>query len=73
MPRLKPTETTSSPNPVQAFATVNEAAAYLHVCRAAVYSRMDDGSLAYAKFGRSRRIRWSDLHEYVERCTVRAS
>jgi excisionase family DNA binding protein len=55
-----------------AFATVVEAAKYLHVSRAKLYTMMDAQEIAYAKFGNCRRIPWAELRAYAERCTVRA-
>jgi excisionase family DNA binding protein len=54
------------------FATVAEAAAFLGLSRAKVYLLMDSGELAYAKFGKSRRIPWRALREYGNRCLVGA-
>jgi len=54
------------------FRTVREAAAYLHLSRATIYGLMDSGELKYAKFGGARRIPWTALIEYAERCMVRA-
>jgi excisionase family DNA binding protein len=47
------------------FATVPEAAHYLRLSRAKIYLLMDDGSLKYAKFGRSRRIPWRAVKEFA--------
>jgi excisionase family DNA binding protein len=52
------------------FVTVPEAAQFLRLSRAKVYALMDAGDLAYAKFGRSRRIPRRTLEEYVTRCMV---
>jgi excisionase family DNA binding protein len=52
------------------FATVGEAAKFLGLCRAKVYQLMEQGELAYAKFGKSRRIPWRGLIEYSARCMV---
>jgi excisionase family DNA binding protein len=49
----------------EGFVEVPEAATFLSVSRATVYKLMDDGSLAYAKFGRSRRIPKRALLEYA--------
>jgi excisionase family DNA binding protein len=54
------------------FAQVADAQQFLKLSRAKVYLLMDDGSLPYARFGRSRRIPWRALHAYAERCLVRA-
>jgi excisionase family DNA binding protein len=52
------------------FATVAEAAKYLGLGRAKVYQLMEQENLAYAKFGKSRRIPWRGLIEYSARCMV---
>jgi excisionase family DNA binding protein len=54
------------------FATVVEAAEFLRLSRAKVYQLMDQRELAYAKFGKSRRIPRRALNEYAERCVVGA-
>jgi excisionase family DNA binding protein len=52
------------------FVEVPQAAEFLSLSRATVYKLMDDGQLAYAKFGRSRRIPKRALLEYAERRIV---
>jgi excisionase family DNA binding protein len=52
------------------FATIAEAAEFLRLSRATVYNLMEAGQLAYAKFGRSRRVPRRALLEYAERCIV---
>ncbi len=54
------------------FADVNEAAAFLSMARSSIYKLMDAGELTYAKFGKSRRIPWTALKAYAERCLVGA-
>jgi excisionase family DNA binding protein len=54
------------------FATVPEAARFLGLSRAKLYQMMDTRQLAYAKFGRSRRIPRRALHELARSCLVRA-
>jgi excisionase family DNA binding protein len=54
------------------FETVPEAAKFLSVSRAKVYAMMEQGELAYCKFGKSRRIPRRALREYAERCLVSA-
>jgi excisionase family DNA binding protein len=49
---------------------VPEACQVLRLSHAKVYQLMDAGELAYARFGRSRRISRRALAEYVARCTV---
>jgi excisionase family DNA binding protein len=52
------------------FATVPEGAQLLRLSRAKLYQMMDAGELAYAKFGRSRRIPRRVLLDYAARCMV---
>jgi excisionase family DNA binding protein len=52
------------------FVTVPEAAQLLRLSRAKVYSLMDAGDLAYAKFGKARRIPREALETYVRQCMV---
>ena len=61
-------------NPVVArgFATIEEAGDFLGLSRAKIYQLMDAGELRFARFGRSRRLPWSSLHDYAERCLVTA-
>jgi excisionase family DNA binding protein len=54
------------------FVTVPQAAAFLSLSRATVYALMDAGELAYAKFGRSRRVPRRALHDYAGRSLVKA-
>jgi excisionase family DNA binding protein len=57
----------------EGFATVNEAAQYLKMGRSWLYSQMDAGCLAYARFGRARRIRWADIKQLGRDAMVGAS
>jgi excisionase family DNA binding protein len=57
----------------EGFVTVPEAAKFLSVSRAKVYAMMDQGELAYCKFGKSRRIPRRALQEYAESCLVGAN
>jgi excisionase family DNA binding protein len=52
------------------FARVSEAAAYLAISRAHLYALMEQGSLRFAKLGRSRRVLWSDLEELARKSLV---
>jgi excisionase family DNA binding protein len=50
--------------------SVAEAAHFLSISRAKLYSLMDAGDLAYAKIGKSRRIPRRALVEFAERHLV---
>jgi excisionase family DNA binding protein len=52
------------------YTTVREAMAYLRLSRSAVYQLMGSGQLAFAKFGKARRIPRVALHEYGQKNTV---
>ena len=52
------------------FVKVPEAARFLNLSRAKVYMLMEGGELAYAKFGRARRIPRSALLAYARGCLV---
>jgi excisionase family DNA binding protein len=56
----------------EGFVSVPEAARFLHLSRSKVYALMDARELAYAKFGRCRRIPRKALAEFAERSLVRA-
>jgi excisionase family DNA binding protein len=47
------------------FAEVGEAQEYLRLSRATIYGLMESGALAYARFGRTRRIPWRSLYSYA--------
>jgi excisionase family DNA binding protein len=47
-----------------------EATGFLGVCRATVYKMMAARLLPYVLIGRSRRIPWSALEDFVEKNTV---
>jgi excisionase family DNA binding protein len=49
----------------EGFAKLPEAQQFLGVCRATLYQLMDSGELAYAKFGKCRRIPWQALRAYA--------
>jgi excisionase family DNA binding protein len=49
--------------------TVEQAAAELHIARRRVFELIRDGQLRSVKIGRSRRIRSSDLADYVAQLT----
>ena len=52
------------------FGKVKDVCVRLNMSRTALYGIMDRGELSYTKFGRSRRIRWSEVERYIERQTV---
>jgi excisionase family DNA binding protein len=52
------------------FTDVPGAAAYLGLSRAYVYNLMEAGKLSYAKFGRARRIPWSELRRFASKQLV---
>lgn len=54
----------------ECLANVEEAARYLSLSRASVYSLMASGELRYVKIGKSRRIPWDALDELVQKNTV---
>lgn len=49
-----------------ASTTVVEAVKYTGLSKSKVYQMMDAGELPYIRFGRARRIRWSDLDALIE-------
>jgi excisionase family DNA binding protein len=66
-------QTTESPvPPLETLQTVAGVARHLAVSRSKVYAMMDAGELPFVKFGRSRRIRWSDVAVLIERSTISA-
>jgi excisionase family DNA binding protein len=52
------------------FVSVPEAARFLGLSRAKLYLLMDKQELAYAKFGKSRRIPRAALLTYAKSCMV---
>jgi excisionase family DNA binding protein len=59
------------PNP-RGLVTVKKAAEFLSMSVAKLYLLMKQGELPYVKVGKSRRLAWSTLEEFVQRCTVGA-
>ena len=57
----------------EGFASLREAAEYLCLCRATLYKLMDGGELAYARFGRSRRVPWAALKEFAAKSLTPAT
>jgi excisionase family DNA binding protein len=45
---------------------VPEVAAFLNVSRSKVYQMMEARELPYVKLGKSRRVRWSDVHRLID-------
>lgn len=56
----------------EGFIDVVDAGKYLGLSRSKVYALMDNQELAYAKFGKSRRIPIQSLRDYANRCLVGA-
>jgi excisionase family DNA binding protein len=54
----------------EGFASLVEAGKYLSLSRATLYKLMDAGELAYARFGRSRRVPWASLKAYAAKSMV---
>jgi excisionase family DNA binding protein len=52
------------------FAEIAEAQEYLRLSRSTIYSFMETGVLAYARFGRRRRIPWRALRAYAAQQVV---
>jgi len=52
---------------------VTKVAAFLSLSRSKVYAMMDAGELPFVKFGKSRRIRWSDVQRLVDQNTIARS
>jgi excisionase family DNA binding protein len=54
----------------EGFASIEEGCKYLRICRASMYLLMEAGEVAYAKFGKSRRIPWRALKDFAARSLV---
>jgi excisionase family DNA binding protein len=66
----------ATPPPIDtapALATIAEAARYLRLGKSTVYGLVESGELASFKFGRSRRIAWADVRQFVERCRTKSA
>jgi excisionase family DNA binding protein len=61
---------TITENRERGLASVKEASAYLNLCVAKLYTLMKNKELQYLKIGKSRRIAWKELEQFIERCTV---
>lgn len=72
MPRQKLKESLPDPLPAAGYATIAQAGTFLSLSRATIYTLMDGGELAYARFGRARRIAWQELRRFADACTVAA-
>jgi excisionase family DNA binding protein len=59
--------------PADRLCTVAAIAAHLSLSRSTIYLLMDRGQLPYVKLGKSRRIRWSDVRDLIDRCRVGGS
>lgn len=65
------TSVTQHPVPkAEQLHTVGAVAEHLALSRSKLYSLMDAGELPFVKFGKSRRIRWSDVLALIERSTI---
>ena len=53
--------------------TVAAIATHLSLSRSTIYGLMNSGNLPYVKLGKSRRIRWSDVYELIERNRIGGS
>jgi excisionase family DNA binding protein len=65
----------TTPNPTvsatdEGLASIRQGEQFLAVSRSTLYALMDQGKLPYAKIGKSRRIPWKALREFVQRCLV---
>jgi excisionase family DNA binding protein len=54
----------------EGFASLTEAGNYLSLSRATLYKLMDGNELAYARFGRARRIPWTSLKAFAAKALV---
>lgn len=55
------------------YATIDEAADFLAICRARVYQLMERGHIRWCNFGRSRRIPWTEIEDYGKREMLNAA
>lgn len=55
------------------LAKVGEVANYLSLSRSKIYLMMEQGTLPYVKFGKSRRVRWADVEILIGANTVSRS
>jgi excisionase family DNA binding protein len=69
-PRRRAVRKTFIPTGEPMYVRVAEAAHVLSISRSSVYVLMDRGDLAYAKFGKSRRVPKAALEEYQRKCLV---
>jgi excisionase family DNA binding protein len=56
----------------EGFASIPEAQKYLNLSRSSIYRLMDDNQLAFARFGRSRRIPLAALRSFAAASIVAA-
>ena len=78
MERLRKPVPEPDPDPrtqmaAEGFASIPEAATYLNLSRSSIYQLMESGQLAYAHFGRSRRIPKAALRSFAAGCIVAAA
>ena len=65
--------TTKQPSlvaPDKGLQPISAVATFLSLSRSKVYAMMETGQLPYVKFGKSRRVRWSDVTQLVENSVV---
>ena len=58
------------PNEASVLRPIRDVAEFLAISRSQVYQLMEAGSLPYVKLGKSRRVRWSDVMDLVEKNVV---
>jgi excisionase family DNA binding protein len=56
--------------PQDGLQTVEAVAQFLTVSRSKVYQLMERGELPYVKLGRSRRVKWTDVLELIDKNLV---
>jgi excisionase family DNA binding protein len=70
---MKKTRNESDDKTDDGLHTVASVAKFLCLSRSKVYAMMDRGELAFVKFGKSRRVRWSDVLRLIDQNTVSTS
>lgn len=56
--------------PQDGLQTVEAVAQFLTLSRSKVYQLMERGELPYVKLGRSRRVKWADVLELIDKNLV---